>query len=196
MTWSLIAFWSLVALFVLASAAWRVADRLDRLHWKVAGSRTALDTQLVRRASAAVELASSGVLDPASALVVVDAAYVALDGAGAADQAAELDGLPAAREDAESNLSAALRQALGGPQEVANLWDGPAAESAAALAGAWYRATLARRFHNDAVVQALRMRRRRSVRWARLSGRAPAPRTVELDDRMPEGLDRGGTDPT
>ncbi|GAB4085849.1 membrane protein [Myceligenerans cantabricum] len=195
MTWSEIASWSLVAAAaVVAWAAWRVASRLDRLHRKVTGSRGALDAQLVRRAWAAVDLASSGGMDPASALVVADAAYVALDDAGPGETGARpltMDGLPGAREDAESNLSAVLREALGGAAEVAELWDGPAAEQAAALAAAWYRATLARRFHNEAVAQARRMRRRWYVRAAYLAGRAPVPRTVELDDRMPEGLDRG-----
>lgn len=193
MSWSEIAFWSLVAAVLLVWVAWRAASRLDVLHRKVAGSRGALDAQLVRRAWAAVDLASSGGMDPASALVVVDAAYVVLDTADpeTGDRVLGLDGLPAAREDAESNLSAALREALGGAEEIAELWHGPAAEPASVLAAAWYRATLARRFHNEAVAQARRMRRRWYVRAAHLPGRASMPRTVELDDRMPEGLDRG-----
>lgn len=193
MSWSEIAFWSLVTAIVVVWAAWRVASRLDGLHRKVAGSRGALDAQLVRRAWATVDLASSGGMDPASALVVVDAAYVVLDLADpeTGERVLAMEGLPVAREDAESNLSAALREALGGADEIAELWDGPAAEQAETLAAVWYRATLARRFHNDAVAQACRMRRRWYVRVAHLPGRARMPHTVELDDRMPEGLDRG-----
>ncbi|MBL0885715.1 hypothetical protein [Myceligenerans indicum] len=193
MSWSEIAFWSLAAAVVLVWLAWRVASRLDGLHRKVAGSRGALDAQLVRRAWAAVDLASSGGMDPASALVVVDAAYVVLDTADpeTGEHVLAMDGLPTAREDAESNLSAALREALGDSREIASLQTGPAAEPAGALAAAWYRATLARRFHNEAVTQARRMRRRWYVRAAHLPGRAPMPHTVEFDDRMPEGLDRG-----
>ncbi|MBO0610604.1 hypothetical protein [Myceligenerans salitolerans] len=193
MSWSEIAFWSLVGVVVLVWVAWRIASRLDGLHRKVAGSRGALDAQLVRRAWAAVDLASSGGMDPASALVVVDAAYVVLDAADpeTGERVLAVDGLPTAREEAESNLSAALREALGGPDEIAALRAGPAGEQAAALAAAWYRATLARRFHNEAVAQVRRVRRRWYVRAAHLPGRAPMPHTVELDDRMPEGLDRG-----
>ena len=56
---------------VLLVAAWYLsysAARLDRLHAKVEGAMSALDAQLIRRAEAALELANSGVLDPASAL--------------------------------------------------------------------------------------------------------------------------------
>ena len=43
------------------------ATRLDRLHARVEGARSALDAQLVRRASVALQLAASGLLDPATA---------------------------------------------------------------------------------------------------------------------------------
>jgi hypothetical protein len=62
---------------VLLVAAWYLsysAARLDRLHAKVEGAMSALDAQLIRRAEAALELANSGVLDPASALLIADAA--------------------------------------------------------------------------------------------------------------------------
>ncbi len=114
MTWSEIA---LIALGRSRSAscfAWRGASRLDRLHRKVAASRIALDAQLVRRASAAVELAASGALDPASAVLVADAAYTASDAGAVTSPAAALkmDGLGADRERAESGLTATLREAL------------------------------------------------------------------------------------
>ena len=55
------------------------AARLDRLHAKVEGAMSALDAQLVRRAEAALELANSGALDPAAALLVADAATESLE---------------------------------------------------------------------------------------------------------------------
>ncbi len=72
-----------VGLLVLAVllAAWYLsfsASRLDRLHHRVEGSRATLDAQLVRRAEAAIELATSGLLDPASGLLVAGAAADAL----------------------------------------------------------------------------------------------------------------------
>src|SRR6476469_1892342 len=92
----------LAVLLVLALLAWYVsfsASRLDRLHHRVEGARNALDAQLVRRAEAAVELATSGALDPATALLLAGAATDALD-------AGERVGEPG-RETAESDLSRA-----------------------------------------------------------------------------------------
>ncbi len=87
------------------------ASRLDRLHHRVEGSRAALDAQLVRRAEAAVELATSGLLDPSSALLVAGAAAEAL-AAGERETAPGADGDGSDRETAESDLSHALRLAL------------------------------------------------------------------------------------
>ncbi len=47
---------------------------------------------------------------------------------------------------------------------------------------------LARRFHNDAVVNARALRSRRRVRLLRLAGRAAELRTVDLDDGPPPAL--------
>ena len=52
--------------------SWR-ASRLDRLHNRVESARTALDLALVRRSSAAADLASSGMIDPATSLLLADA---------------------------------------------------------------------------------------------------------------------------
>ena len=43
---------------------------------------------------------------------------------------------------------------------------------------------LARRFHNDAVTDVRRVRRKRVVRWFRLAGHAEMPRTFEIDDEL------------
>ena len=50
--------------------SWR-AGRLDRLHARLEAARFALDAALVRRSSVALELASSGLLDPALAAVAM-----------------------------------------------------------------------------------------------------------------------------
>ena len=54
---------------------------------------------------------------------------------------------------------------------------------------------LARRFHNDAVTDVRRVRRKRVVRWFRLAGHAELPRTVEIDDELPPCLDTLGLSP-
>ncbi len=51
---------------------------------------------------------------------------------------------------------------------------------------------MARRFHNDAVGAARRLREHRKVRWFRLAGHAPFPLAFEMDDESPAALVRQG----
>src|SRR5260221_9458171 len=81
--------------------SWR-AGRLDRLHARVEAARAALDAALVRRSSISVELAASGLLDPATSLLIAGAAHDA-----------RAAGEP--HERAESDLTRALRAALAQP---------------------------------------------------------------------------------
>jgi hypothetical protein len=205
MTWSETAVVVVAALLLLVWVVWLAANRLDRLHRKVATSRQALDHQLVRRASAAAELAAAGVLDPASSVLVADAAWSALTvgGRGDGDLTGEVEHaagdpcerLPGARERevAESDLSLTLRTALADGEEVRALeGDVLAGELLASLAASWYRVQMARRFHNEAVAQTHRVRRKLLVRVLRLHGHAALPRTVEIDDGWPDGLSRPG----
>src|SRR5699024_1706206 len=74
--------WLVIGVSVLLLLAWYLsysAARLDRLHAKVEGALSALDAHLVRRAEAALELANSGALDPASAFLIVRAATGSLE---------------------------------------------------------------------------------------------------------------------
>ncbi|MGW8566599.1 hypothetical protein [Isoptericola sp. NPDC055881] len=192
MSWSELALVVLVVAAVVVWLAWVSASRLDRLHRKVVASRIALLAQLVRRAGAAVDLASSGLLDPAGAVLVADAAFAAVEDpvpSGPTGAELALDGLAPGRERAESELSSTLRSALGDDESLRELRAAPDGDALVGrLAAAWYRAQLARRFHNEAVLQAQRARRTWYVRLLRLSGHAALPRTVELDDQMPAGL--------
>ena len=174
----------LAVLLVLALLAWYLsfsASRLDRLHHRVEGARGALDAQLVRRAEAAVELAASGHLDPAAGLLVAGAASEALE-AGETDDAR--------RERTESDLTRALQAALDDETVDALRCDPVAADLVDRLSAVCHRVRLARRFHNDAVTDACRVRRKRVVRWARLAGHAPEPQTFEMDDDSPAALVR------
>ena len=194
MSWSEVALVVIVVAAVVVWLAWISASRLDRLHRKVVASRLALQAQLARRAGASIDLASSGLLDPAGAVLVADAGFAVVeDPGGPAAPGGELGlgGLGASRERAESGLSATLRSALGDEDAIGQLRAGADGEAlVGALAAAWYRAQLARRFHNEAVAQAQRARRTWYVRLLHLSGRAAVPQTVELDDQMPAGLGR------
>ncbi|HVE28161.1 MAG TPA: hypothetical protein VNC22_22295 [Sporichthya sp.] len=155
------------------------AGRLDRLHHRVDSARAALDAQLVRRSAVAMELATSGLLDPASALLIADAAHEARQAEG--EQ----------RPQAESDLSRALRAAMDSPEQFEEL-SGPAEgrELIEELEAAGRRVVMARRFHNDAVRAARALRRKRHVRYLRLAGHASAPSTFECDDAPPECLAR------
>ena len=228
MTWSEILVVVGCVLLVAGWLVWVSATRLDRLHRKVVASRLALDAQLVRRSAAAAELATSGLLDPVSSVLLVEAAREASSGADSGERelvvavpdladlilSTRLDtqtrrapsrttvshaldsGLGDQRAQAESVLSATLRTVLDEAAETEELYASP--DSAAlldAIAAAWYRVQLARRFHNEAVDQAQRMRAKVLVRAVRMAGHAAMPQTVELDDGWPAGLRRPGTSP-
>lgn len=165
------------AIVVLGYAIWNQANRLDRLHQKVVRSRSTLDAQLARRAGSAAELALSGELDPASSVVVADAAAAAISAGEHPDGPMSFR-----RAQAESELSHVLRLALGSPEQRAELDDDPVT---ATLMRSWSRAELARRFHNQAVDQVRHVRRTPLVRWLRLAGHAPMPSTFEADDALP-----------
>jgi hypothetical protein len=169
--------WIGVAILLAGVYLWLMANRLDRLHARVEGSRSALDAQLVRRSSVALELATSQLLDPATSLLLAEAAHEARE--APADE----------RELAESNLSRALRATMEEPgqlDEIDATAGGP--ELIKDLAASSRRVVMARRFHNDAVTATRTVRRKRLVRWLGLSGRAPLPTSFEMDDEPPKSL--------
>jgi hypothetical protein len=160
------------ALAVLgAYVSWR-AGRLDRLHARLDAARAALDTALVRRSSVALELASSGLLDPATSLLLAGAAH----DARSAEEGREL---------AESDLTRALRAAFGQPGFVASVSHaGGAEELLAEMEGAAHQVFLARKFYNDAVAATRAARHRPLPRLLHLAGSAPLPEFFEIDDSL------------
>lgn len=197
--WQVPSSWLFVVI-VLAVLSWYLASsasRLDRLHHRVDGARGALENQLLRRATAAGDLAVSGLLDPATALLLAGAAAEAVaageefDGRRVVGPTAPWPG-PAGiedRESAESDLTRALRLALDDRALVADLRADPlGADLLRALDASCHRVELARRFHNDAVSQAERVRAKWVVRWGRLAGRAGPLATFEMDDAPPAAI--------
>ena len=155
-----------VVLFLLALwTAWTLT-RLRRLEARVDRAWTALDTQLLRRAGLAEELASTF---PA-AVGEERAGYLA---AFAADARAPVDG---DREMAENLLGRELREL---PADLGAL--PPALRDD--LEGTMTRVGLARRFYNDAVRDTRALRRGRLPRIFRLHGSRPLPRFFDIDDR-------------
>ena len=152
--------------------SWR-AGRLDRLHARLEARRAALDVALVRRSSVALELASSGLLDPATSLLLASAAHDA--------RSAQENG---GQELPESDLTRALRAVFGQPEFRSSL-DGTesADELLSELEGAAHQVFLARKFYNDAVA-ATRAARSPLVRVLRLAGGAPLPEFFEIEDSL------------
>lgn len=161
----------LVALAVLVGllVVWFTwtAGRLDRMHLRLEAARAGLDAQLARRAGLAAELGASGGLDPASALLLLEAA----------DQTRDTGG--ADRWQAESELTAVLRE-VGVPAPDA---EPLVSELVHDLDEATRRAGMARRIHNDLATATRGLHDRRRVRWFRLAGHAEPPELLEFDDR-------------
>ena len=137
-------------------AAW-TAGRLDRLHLRLDSARVGLHTALGYRAG------------------VAGSAGVGNRGLGSLERPETAIDLSHEREVAENSLSRAIRDALGEPEQLTG-------GQRAALLDAVTRAAFARRFHNDAVRDALVLRRRRMVRLLHLFGHAPLPQYFEIDD--------------
>src|ERR1039457_6337164 len=133
------------------------------MHTRLEAAHAALDVTLVRRSSVALELASSGLLDPATSLLLAGAAHAAR---------CERE----ARELADGDRTRALRAAFGQPDFVASLGGREdAAELLAELEGAAHQVFLARKFYNDAVADTRAARRRWLVRLFHLAGGAALP---------------------
>jgi len=181
----------LVVVLMCVYVSWR-AGRLDRLHHRVDAAQTALDLALVRRSSSAYELASSGLLDPATSLLLVDAARRTKDGDGPPDPGGPADGGPArdsalSRELAESDLTRALRAAFGQPEFRESLAEVAGAEELVGEVEAAARQVfLARKFYNDIAARTIEARRRPLARAFRLAGHAPQPVFFEMDDVLSE----------
>ena len=184
--------WTIIVLAVLAVVLWGFyvswrASRLDRLHNRAEAARTALDLALVRRAAAASELASSGLVDPATSLLLADAVR----------RARQAD--PAERDLAESDLTRALRATLGDPVFRKELIgddgtaDHGAAELVAEVEAAAQQVFIARKFYNDLAGRTVYARRRPLAKVLRLAGSARLPGFFDMDDVIAdEGIERRG----
>src|SRR5581483_9762309 len=114
-------------------------------------------------------LASCGLLDPATSLLLAGAAH----DARSASQGRELP---------ESDLTRALRAVLGQPGFLATLTGrDEAAELLAELERAAHQVFLARKFYNDAVTATRLARRSWLVRALHLAGGAALPEFFEID---------------
>jgi hypothetical protein len=195
------------ALFIGVYVSWR-AGRIDRLHTRVDMARAALDVTLLRRSSVALELATSGLLDPATSLLLAAAVDRTRPGSGGPGGPGGSGGMasPQERGDpggspprgqhvppettrprdlAESDLTRALRAAFSQPDFRSSMSGKEGAdELLAEVEEATHQVFLARKFYNDVVALTRDARRRPLARLLRLSGSAPAPVFFEMDDSL------------
>lgn len=161
------------------------AGRLDALHKRIDTAELALDANLLRRSSVALELATRGLLDPAGAIVVAEAAHAART---ASDGDIHDRWHASQRPQAESALSQALEATLD-EEEIHEVLAAPGgSDLLEELAASARRVQLSRRFLNDAVRACAQLRNQRMVKAFRLAGHAAWPQSVELDDSIPVGL--------
>ncbi len=175
---------ALLIVFVLAALVLgfymsSTAGRLDHLHKRIDTSRLTLDAHLLRRSSVTLEIAASGLLDPATSMLLAESAHEAR---------LSIDADEVARSQAESDLTAALRAVLE-PVDVAEIRSSTGgAEMLDELSAACQRVNLSRRFHNDAVRACRELRDQGFVRVFRLAGHTAWPQMVEMDDEVPEAI--------
>lgn len=178
-------FIGLALVLVCVLLAWHLtytAARLDRLHARVEGSLAALDAQLVRRGEVSLELANAGALDPASAYLLASAAALSLADAEDAliTDDVQVHGISPERAQTESELTDALDAVLA--EYVAQ--DDAQVELRRRLIDACQRVEVARRFHNEAVLDVRRVREKFEVRAFHLAGHTHLPETVEFDSSV------------
>ena len=160
-----------IVLFLGVYVSWR-AGRIDRLHARVDMARAALDVTLLRRSSVAQELATSGLLDPATSLLLAGAVHGTRGG-------------ERPRDLAESDLTKALRAAFSQPDFRASLSGKEGAdELLAEVEEAAHQVYVARKFYNDLVAVTREARRRPLARVLHLAGRAKAPVFFDMDDSL------------
>ncbi len=176
-------FWIIVLVLVIGWTIWRasaLAGRIDRVHHRIELARSSLDVQLLRRAAAVEAIATSGLIDPASAFVLARAA-------ANSRYADETDAVE--RGLVESEMSRDLREVFADGQEVAALRRNPEGEALVEdLSTACTQVALARRFLNDGVQAARLLRGGPMVRWFRLAGHADQPVSFEMDDEIAPAL--------
>ena len=147
----------LIVMLVMVLYLSFTATRLDRLHHRVETSWGNLDAALKTRSALALEIARSNLVDPATSMLLLAAAHVAV----VADQSE--------RADAEEELSQLLLSLL---EEKALDSDG---EIFRELNSARDRLRIAIALHLEAVSRTQAQRKRPIVRIFRLAGRAPLP---------------------
>ena len=145
------------------------ARKLDSLHKRIDQMQHNLDRALLQRAACALGIARAGILDPASSILLEEAALEAL-------HASRVGRGSSQRAVVESNLSQVItatadRQTLG-----KNLF--------AELQAADSSVQIAMKIHNGAVVRVRQIRSGAIIRLLHLAGGAPLPETIDIGEGL------------
>ena len=161
---TLLLFAILVLMLIMVWYLSFTATRLDRLHHRVETSWANLDAALKTRSALALEIARSNLVDPATSMLLLAAAHVAVvaEHSDRADAEAELS---------ELLLSLLAEQALDSDGEIFR-----------ELSAARERLRIAIALHLEAVNRTQAQRKRPIVRLFRLAGRAPLPVRYPFED--------------
>lgn len=152
------------------------AQRLDRLHARVDAAGAALDAQLVRRSAALLHTAETSTdADGLDGPLRTECERVARAALDVLDVTA--DAAPGGRQAVENAVGRMLA-------EVSLASPGMQPQMVDELREAAARVQVARRFFNDAVRDARRLRVRRRVRLLRLAGHREMPEFFDIDDTI------------
>jgi len=161
---SLLLFGLLIVMLLVVWYLSFTATRLDRLHHRVETSWANLDAALKTRSALALEIARSNLVDPATSMLLLAAAHVAV--VAGHEERADAEG-----ELSELLLSLLAEEALESDDEIFN-----------ELKSARDRLRVAIALHLEAVTRTQAQRKRPLVRLFRLAGRAPLPVRYPFED--------------
>ncbi|MFM1826380.1 MAG: hypothetical protein RLZZ37_1015 [Actinomycetota bacterium] len=174
-------YWITLVLIVFVYAIYlsNVAGRLDRLHLKVENARHALDRQLALRTSICKEIIKLTVLDEKLINELENALKESIQ-----EESLEIHTLQ--EWEIESRVSRALNNIFDDEKIVKSIND---QKLLIEIAAAIRRVSYALTFYNDAAKSAIKVRKRWTVRFFRLFGRASMPQVISFQVQIPRGIE-------
>ena len=169
----------IILVFIYAIYLANVAGRLDRLHLKVENARNALDRQLALRTSICKEIIKLSEVDKNLIRQLEDALKESIQ-----EESLEVHTLQ--EWEIETKVSIALNNIFDDEKIVKSIVD---KKLLTEIAAAIRRVSYALTFYNDAAKSAIKVRRRWTVRFFRLFGRAAMPEVISFQVQIPRGIE-------
>jgi Rps23 Pro-64 3,4-dihydroxylase Tpa1-like proline 4-hydroxylase len=169
----------IILVFIYAIYLSNVAGRLDRLHLKVENARNALDRQLALRTSICKEIIKLSGVDKNLIRQLEDALKESIQ-----EEFLEVHTLQ--EWEIETKVSIALNNIFDDEKIVKSIVD---KKLLTEIAAAIRRVSYALTFYNDAAKSAIKVRRRWTVRFFRLFGRAAMPEVISFQVQIPRGIE-------